>query len=1427
MTGRLGRFVPLLVALAVGTLYWWRLAGLGRLDLLLVVVLLSFLACQGLLDRAGWSIKVSIPSRFALGRDVLFALAYVAALTAMAFGGTNAWMTFADWNNFSTLQFVRLTLGLALSIFLPGYALVEALSRRYALSLPFAQKTALAFVGSVAINTIFQYTVLLAGLAPEHQRLAYVVASAVALTVMVQRYGRNRADSPWTVDLTPPGLLLGLIVVYYLLVTLHLDLLSDRILVLDFAQHVSRALSTIRTNSPAEELTIFNQMGQYQATYTPFYGIFWSFYIRAADAPAINAAYVLDPLLKIPPVLAFYALAMSFNPKQRWFAPLATLVYFAFGGSILEATLLKGSFGQVIGYGGVPSAAAALDTVAARNFDLGFTPIYYDMIAGFRPLNISFTSMLLMIQALIWSPSWPPGVRIVLLSLTAFAGLSLQVISLVVFCLVILPGVALARLGRGPSGNHVHISLAVALTAIAIMDALSPLRFFLPQAFFWLTAVVVAGCAVVDRLRGKTIISRAWAWTIRLVRVRASMFTGTMAFLYLYSWTIWLINDVQSAHFTQFIPWFHLPVRFGIAGLAALLAVVLLSRSRASMPEKMVEISLVTLLLLTFSKAAPRIEAWTAEYRLLMYPHVGIALLAATLFTACLSRAKLVLAILLSIIILESGLSEGVLAFGFWRTSPAPSTSELSRAQGVMEYLFRERSLNEYVAALDHDTRVFSWFSGAFNNHVSVEQPIFAETDPLTVLSSLRYWRVRHVVDTQRGRAHAETTKITNTWGYEFTHALPVLYSDAYAKVRAVPPIIRPRPGAPLGLLYPDRSLLPLVAFAAADYDVFVDGDDGIYRSKSIGTSEPAFRDLSFATAGEPLKSIPLTDPAVRWSIVPMERGRLRPPTIRRAAPPFLKTTITVSVGDGGTVGRWMLRRPFSPSVDISSAERLRLAWRGNGTGALFRLFMVSGKMEQRRAWTWTDDFAGWKTLTFPVSRPDERLGDFDPYHVTALGIEPVTSNASGEWEVGWLGLDRNHEIDRPRKLLDWVSQGGLLIVGGSGSGPFQKLLGIEDAGSAEVDAITVGRNPAIRMPLQRRQLTRATLEGVRPLANYMRGGLSIAPLAYEHRVGRGRLIYIDVRDVGRIHGDRATSEQEDPVTALSQQLLCGLVVCQAKAPPPPVVFPLDYMRGLRLKGTIIVEAPLAGMIIDHAVPLRRIHLGADRILLNGSLRTEPLDLRDAVLLELTVERPLRNVLEADSMRIGEEGAGPYVVADVDDQLAWRGEAGQVRLFIQSEDGPLTAVLEGKFAIQMTGRDGLPSLIMRGPRVSATGKTQFDWGIIFSRQRVDQKSNRSRAQRLDPWQGLVWETAGELQGTFSFSVESAGRFLHLTTREFSGDLRYDGRVSESRIFSPEITRRELHPVQPSGPVFALLVALSIAAAYTTRAGRKREGGGSA
>ncbi|MEM2703163.1 MAG: hypothetical protein QXR45_08385 [Candidatus Bathyarchaeia archaeon] len=102
-----------------------------------------------------------------------------------------------------------------------------------------------------------------------------------------------------------------------------------------------------------------------------------------------------------------------------------------------------------------------------------------------------------------------------------------------------------------------------------------------------------------------------------------------------------------------------------------------------------------------------------------------------------------------------------------------------------------------------------------------------------------------------------------------------------------------------------------------------------------------------------------------------------------------------------GMHSRFYLKYQFVTLQDWSSFEAICVLWYGNSTYSQMRFMIDLPNLDNRIGWSFTDDFSGWKLLTFPFSNPDIAIGAFDLSKVSAVYIVQDSANVFGRWRVG------------------------------------------------------------------------------------------------------------------------------------------------------------------------------------------------------------------------------------------------------------------------------------------------------------------------------------------------------------------------------------------------------------------------------------------
>ncbi|MCW4005059.1 MAG: hypothetical protein NWF04_00460 [Candidatus Bathyarchaeota archaeon] len=262
--------------------------------------------------------------------ELVLVCVYAACLLVVAFTPSLSSQVIVDLGSLPLLNWLRLTAGTLLGLFLPGYALITLFSHKLS-SIPLIISSLLL---TVFINSIISFIAILsAQSALTWMLLSNVVILGFSLARTLQQrktvFPLKRLQNV-TLNLHSEHFLLILLCLFHISVLVSVFLLSG----LPFPNGDMWDHTAYAVRLENNDLLRFGYL-----TYPPFFAVHLFSFSQLAAIPAMNVSNLLG-LLNVVTVLAFYALTLGLT-KRKAVAFLSTLVFTLFGSfTFLVQTLL-------------------------------------------------------------------------------------------------------------------------------------------------------------------------------------------------------------------------------------------------------------------------------------------------------------------------------------------------------------------------------------------------------------------------------------------------------------------------------------------------------------------------------------------------------------------------------------------------------------------------------------------------------------------------------------------------------------------------------------------------------------------------------------------------------------------------------------------------------------------------------------------------------------------------------------------------------------------------------------------------------------------------------------------------------------------------------------------------------------------------------
>lgn len=1288
------------------------------------------------------------------GKLTPFHVIYLAAILAVLLVPSHPETVFNIWNEIGLLSYVRLIGSILLEGFLPGYAILQMMDTKAERRRPLFVNIVPAFILSLLLATVLEWILLrfkveISWHSPI-SALFWLALLLVSVYVGWQRKARLTSEVKATHQFRTEGMILVNIILFYSVAGIFLNLL-DRLLFFDAPVHISGALSIIRANRPVEEDHFLQRIVGEGLWYPSWFRLFLANFFLVSGFPPINGGHIIDLLILKPmPIIAFYEMARAFVGKRNVKVPIvATAIFFLFSGFV-GLSSLKSGLGMLQGL--ARSAVLQqreiffgfLDQVSSQNAYIAQYPIYTQFIHAVVPSPIGLTAMLFLLtlaKRKHFSAIWK-GVLVFAASTVGFAFHEVEII-LMVFVFYPLLMIFL----RDSFEPIVFLSATVmSFLFILLMDWMAPESFFLSRGEFWLamvTSILLLALAIGLKYVRKPSTRFDLHVSVRLL----SLASAILILLYITSLLLWYVTPTKAQSWV-FVPWYLYPIAYGVAGLLALVELVyLLRRSGPFYPETKVIIASILGLAL-IAKITPQFSLQIHEYRMLIYPFVGISFLAAFALVRMVSpsslwyktKASKIAGLSLVALVLLSGISGTVLAFSYWRLSGAHIPYEVLKAEsGAINYLRSNRPLNREVATVNWLSRVAVIYSGAEHNWLTDFEPLFGERDPLSVLKFLDYRAVRNLYLTTRD------TQDLSAWGYDkgflvnhLIKYLPIAYQKSGVSIYDIPPLAPPSSSAQTALIIPSSPyLLDAVSLARLEYSPYLSMDSGQFKSSTIIVDD--FDELQN----------PILDPA-RWGGKSGTSVDLKSDL----------ATISFSTQLGRRTQLWARYR-LSPLIR-SSEIQLCINYKAKPPhGAEYYYFeLQSANFKRLYASRLPAEDSRFQSkcyqlpfginpnwITFGVETAGPMSARLDLQSIT------LTATYSPPWTSQFMDRDWN-------TYFPWVENGGRLIVAGDAQGVGASLLSLRIGGTVKVNGIQ-GKSPYIRhIPQMNITATRSENTKVNTIAYYTYNGERVAPLAFSRKVGRGEIVYLALSSYFRAL-DRAKESDRGRLLFLALGDLVdtlGLGLPKTSAQPYDEI--LAFASDVTLSDLKVVSSsPPVASYGNFQVARLEIPPVDGRPNRKGE-RAQTLT--NVMIESVEVPHFSKSVLFFDKARVLPQGIGSYISIRPSEPFDWiLSSEKEIRMTIRRDRKLLSLSPKGRIVLRgVVSKDG--NLLVYRPEFSSRSGGWFAYATIFSD---------------GPHGGLVWRSWMSLFGQVEFKVDYAGTYLHMHDTSISGKVKA-GRINE-------------------------------------------------
>ena len=263
--------------------------------------------------------------------NIVFVVIYVVLLAVLMYSSSNASSgLFINWEKISSVHLLNLTAAILFSFFLPGYALVTILNKKYKLTS--LLKLLLAFLFSILITGFGGYVNASFGYTISNTTLYFIGSYILIFLFYLQQINAFQRGfyrtAPDSFHLSLSKISKSLLNNYpqlivfsslFALVIFYTYYLDDGKIVVDEWYHHGRALLV--------GSALFKDLGVTDLYIPPFFPSLLAAFFNLSGSASVNA-YVSISFLNIVPVVAFYYFFTKWIPKNKQRAALLASVLF-------------------------------------------------------------------------------------------------------------------------------------------------------------------------------------------------------------------------------------------------------------------------------------------------------------------------------------------------------------------------------------------------------------------------------------------------------------------------------------------------------------------------------------------------------------------------------------------------------------------------------------------------------------------------------------------------------------------------------------------------------------------------------------------------------------------------------------------------------------------------------------------------------------------------------------------------------------------------------------------------------------------------------------------------------------------------------------------------------------------------------------------
>ena len=1313
---------------------------------------------------------------------LIFAIIYFLSLVSVIFVSPISSIDI-DWSNIGFFNWVRLVSAFLAINFLPGYSIISIINKTRDIS-----KIAIlmfSFLLSLFITSLFAFLLI-----ATHISFGYIVSSFLtvnfALLIVfsffkILRKNKKEQDSQFEIsskfrfNISDFYGNLSLILCFILLACgVYIVFSQFSAIRGDMWDHMQRAMLFYKDTMNLPNTTMQlggNVVSPMDVPY--WFHLYLAAFFGVSGIPPMNS-YIslafLNALFMLPP----YLVANAFFKGNKKPVVLTTIIFsIGAGFGWIFVLFLKTQ-------ASVPISNAAWINILATGIQKTAEDVYSNLsffFLEFKTRTIGLMALFTLVYIMIEKKLSNIFKGFLIVTFTAL-GYLFHVSEILIFIVVFLPcSLIFSKKISVQTSRITCLSTAIGLVIVALLDLMTSSQFYITGGFLRVAIILSLACSAISLLKGRGLFSKfvprfSFNWS-KLAKVIFVLVCFVFALSFIVLNVVWPNYFTYLTDQSGLYPWYFYPFRFGTAFIFMIIALAFLAFKGLDKDFDFIFMVALIVVLFLFGKTISYINIYIPptiiqtgyyERRFLELMLLPISILAGfgiyKVSSLIMHRnhrniIKWLMISVLTFVIVISSFSSLLSVENFALTSHPWSNSGLSTVPQYeldgLNFIKDNASPNSYVLTYTSASASTLSLAGVRVPYTASSDlnQFFLTSQPATFFEAISNLKSVGPADyIYLNSRDLQSIPSTSFFESHLAHYLPIAFENEgtiiYKLPNFNPPII-----SNSSIIYPDTQsfsesqYLPLdaIAMSSYGYDLQLSQDpnrlnnSNIILPQDISTYEPD--DLNQVDAWTAFKGgingtvgIPIISNLTGGS------GTLIPS------------------GNSTIVGVY---HTFDSYQDWSNHDCLKLNIQGLNTLETIYVDLQAPSSGNEFEFKIIDNWNGSKEVNLSLSNSTV---------VGSPNIKEIKSIYLFKDTPGNLNFNQfslGSELGDPLTYENWAAAGGNLIVFNSqGYGDFAKELSINSTGQALVDGISNDRQ-SLGIPAINITTSSSTDEGVTVLANFMANGNIVSPFAYEKKVGKGEIIYIDVLSLfTQLEGMADAQAKSDlflKLNSLINMLNLPLSTYVNEEPMDTIYIwgDADFSGNIQIEASSIL---LQQSSISELSQIDFTHAS------NPTLIGYPEDsslIQNVTLMDIQIQGPSSSVVETSYLQkqSSASGMGAYVPLLFKNGLNWTIVAGTnttVELWIRKDNVPIQLITHGGTITLSFDNSVNYSVLTKAPLVTVTGnayleRAYFDWPYWNAPIKRD----------------ISLTSPSTLNGTFQFKIGYAD-----TTYFFLGAFTLDG-----------------------------------------------------